>query len=233
MIYFGNTSLHLRDASRITTDRYGLDTGNVVFQCRRSDWQDNRPALGAAHPFANWLACEKVTTELQPGFAQFACEYAGVNGSTAPVYELEVGTSQEPIETHKDFVTSIGGKPSVPLNGAIFRDGEGNITKNDSLGMFDRFLLVVGGDRNPLAGVGSYLDPGQVTWTATYCTTSRPTSLAGVGHIGTPEGGAPSLGDGRNWLYVSLSYEKRGLCYKVKKTWRASARGGWRTEIYG
>ena len=232
MIYFGNSALHLRDSSRIATDRYGLDTGGVVFQCRRADWQTNRPALDAAHPFANWLTCEKVSTELQPGFAQFTCEYAGVNGTTAPVYELEVGTSQEPIETHKDIVTSIGGKPSDALNGAVFRDGEGNLTKNDALGIFDRFLLVVGGARNPLAGVSSYLDPGQVTWTATYCTTTRPSSLAGVGHIGTPVGGAPTLGDGRNWLYVSLNYEKRGLCYTVKKSWRASARGGWRTEIY-
>lgn len=235
---FGKTALHYRDSSRVVRDRYGLDSGNVTWQVARAVWQGNpsanTPALGDAHPFCNWMHAEKVTWDFVPGFVLFAAEYAGVNGSTTPVYELEMGASEEPIQTHPKFVSDIAGTPAVPANGAIFRDEEGNKTRDNMKGIFDRFrVLLDDGSPNPFGGVTGYLNP-QMTWTKTWITASKPNDLAQVGKIDTPEGAPPSLGGSRNWLYVALTYEERGggNCYKVKKAWRASGARGWNTTLY-
>ena len=53
-----------------------------------------------------------------------------------------------------------------------------------------------------------------------------------VGCVDFPEGNAPQLPTGRNWLYVGLVWEQRGLTYSVKKEWRASGRRGWNNDIY-
>ena len=235
MNYFGATGLVTKDSGTIVRDRYGMDKGTVVFQCRQDGWASHIPALGSAHPYAAWLACEKVAMTISPGIVLFACEYAGVNGATEPVYELEIGCSDEPIETHPKFVSDIGGSPASPSNGAIFVDVEtGSPTDDDTKGVFSRFTIIDGGVKNRFAGVSKYLDASQVTWTKTQVTTTRPTSVSIVGLIGTPAGSPPSLGSGRNWLYIGLGYEERGggTVFKVKQSWRASRLGGWITAMY-
>lgn len=234
-VFFGNAGLVVKDSGTIVRDRYGMDSGSVVYQTSRVDWAARIPALASAHPYASWLRCEKVAMTIAPGIVLFACEYSGVNGASTPVYELDEGVSEEPVETHPKFVTDIGGKPSSVLNEAVFVDAESGIqTDSDARGIFSRFKIVAGGVRNPYAGVSRYLDASQVTWTKTWVTTSRPSDASTVGLIASPEGSPPSLGTGRNWLYVGLGYEERGggTVFKIKKTWRASARGGWRTEMY-
>ena len=110
MNYHGASGLIVKDSGVISRDRYGLDAGSVVYQYRQdADWGSRIPAYGSAHPYAAWMKMEKVNISVNPGFVLFTCEYAGVNGSTEPVYDLEVGTAEEPIETHPKFVTSIGG----------------------------------------------------------------------------------------------------------------------------
>ena len=233
--YFGATGLVTKDSGTIVRDRYGMDQGGVVFQCRQDGWASHIPALGSAHPYAAWLACEKVAMTIAPGVVLFACEYAGVSGAADPVYELEIGCSDEPIETHPKFVSDIGGSPSSPSNGAIFVDVEtGAPTDDDEKGVFSRFTIMAGGDKNPYAGVSKYLDASQVTWTMTQVTSSRPSDVSELGTIDTPSGSPPSLANGRNWLYVGLSYEVRGggTVYKVKYSWRASRMGGWITAMY-
>ena len=233
---FGNLSgLTVKDSSTIVRDRYGMDSGSVVFQTGRTNWASRIPALGAEHPYASWLKCEKVAMTIAPGIVLFACEYAGVNGTAAAVYEAEFGCSDEPVETHPKFVSDIGGSPSSPAHGAIFVDVEtGEKTTDNTKGVFSRFTIMDGSVKNPYAGVSKYLDASQVTWTKTQVTSTRPASASGVGFIGTPAGSPPSLGSGRNWLYIGLGYEERGggTVFKVKQSWRASRLGGWITAMY-
>jgi hypothetical protein len=84
---------------------------------------------------------------------------------------------------------------------------------------------------NKKAGVDSYLTPG-TTWTEISFDTSRPTDVGDVGKIDNPAGPAPTLADSATWLFVGMSYTKRGKIYEIRKTWQASARGGWDTDIY-
>jgi hypothetical protein len=170
-------------------------------------------------------------------FALIMGEFAGMDPKkdeeSIPVYELQIGTSDEPIEVHPDFVTKIGGRPSRPLNGAYFIDpGTGDQTTDDKIGTFEKFVLIHNDEKNKLAGIMAYLDASEVIWRKKYTARSRPGDMGDVGTIDTPEGPNPNLGKGRNWLYIGMSYTERGDVFSVAKEWKGSARGGWNPLLY-
>ncbi len=143
-----------------------------------------------------------------------------------PTYELNGAVSEDPIQLHKDFVTTLAGTPSAPLNGAIFVDPEtGQPTTNDTIGVFDRF------GPGDLAGVEAYRVPSAV-WTEITFSTSRPSDLGDLGKIDSPSGPNPAFGEGRNWMYVGATYRKRGHIYEIRKSWELSGRGGFKPLIY-
>ncbi len=231
----GSTGLTHTHSSKIVTDRLNLDSGSATFQCLKANWASLKPAIGSVHPYAGHMACERITTTFAPGYAVFECEYAGCSAvppnTEVPIYEIEKSCSEEPIETHPKFVSTIGGKPSSVLHGATFKDYEtGEESKDDARGVFNRFTLLVGGARNPYAGCEKYLDAG-VIYSKSWAQNGIPTVGTDVGHIATPSG-APTLDTGRNWLYIGMTVEKRGNSYKVKQSWRASGANGWISAIY-
>lgn len=234
----GDNGLKEQDGAQIVTDDKGLSTGSMSWTCATDTAMSRAPKIGSVHPYASYLYMTKRTITLSKGVATIVGEYAGLEPNlgdqSGPVYELHIGVGEEPIQTHPDFVTKIGGKPSNPLNGARFIDPTtGDITKDDKLGVFDRFVAIVNGERNPFAPIESYLDASEITFREQYTSRARPSSLNGVGEIGTPPGAAPNPSRGRNWLYIGLTYSQHGRVFSVTREWRLSARGGWNQTIYG
>lgn len=227
--YFGRDGLILQPGGELTTDKYGLTTGQLKFLLKPGRL-DLLPVFNSAHPWANFCLLERRKTVQTPGWWTVVADYAGgEQDESEPEYELEVGTSREPIETSTRFVSHIAGKPSAPLNGAVFVDGTGHPTSDDALGVFDRFRATIDGARNELAGVTQYEAANQTHWVKSWTSRARPTDGGNVGKIDDPEGPAPNY-PGRNWLYLGLHYVRRGGAYSIRKIWRS---GDWSEKIYG
>jgi hypothetical protein len=142
-----------------------------------------------------------------------------------PVYELTPGTGTEPIETHPRFA-EFAGTPSAPLNGAIFRDANGNQTSVDDAGVFDRFLMT-----SAWAGCEAYLTPSGTVWSKSWVASAEPSS-AGVGITDSPPGSPPNFGGSYNWLTMPPSYSRRGRAYDCRQIWLLSGARGWNAELY-
>lgn len=156
---------------------------------------------------------------------QIDVEYRGVDPSVSyldslppPVYSMERSTSEDPIDSHKKFITDIGGTAAAPINGAKFDPVTGIFTGFDST--------------SPFRGQESYLIAGKV-WTKTYLSYSSPSSgeESQVGFIDSPDGG-PATPSGRDWLYLGLSSSKEGGIYRLQKSWLLSGPKGWNNIVY-
>lgn len=141
------------------------------------------------------------------------------SSSLEPIYELIGNLSQEALETNPDFVDVIGGTKDAPLNSAIF----------DSNGRFLGFPPDAG---NELGGIRSFLNP-QLTWRETkFKLSSTLDSIASMGKIHAPAGGAPTLPTPRNWLLTSFSQRRQGNNYQQTREWRSSGPRGWNSLLY-
>lgn len=233
--YYGLTNF-LEDQGRLTTDIFGLQTCTARFKYPAGIGFIGAPSLFDPHPNYSWLHLEHQEIDVAPGFTIFTNGYAGIAGGlseSTPIYEMSLGVSEEQIQLHPKFITSIGGRPSAPLNGAIFVDFEtGKKTTDDARGVFQEFLGIVGGERNLLGGISAFLSPNEFTWRERKVSNARPFDVSQVGYISTPVGPAPSVNFPRNWLYMGVSYEQRGLSYFINREWRASGRNGWNQIIY-
>lgn len=230
----GEQGLVLKQAS-MQTDKAGLSTGSATFTYNlvgaESVGPMPRPNGGDAHPKVAWLLCEKRNLTWGPGLATIQCEFAGLDpdaeDDTEPVFELNIGSGEVPIQLHPAFVTDLGGSPSAPLNGAIWVDSQGRATADDDVGIFERFAIT-----SDLKGVESFFDSNNVTWRMRYTSRYRPTDGGTVASIDTPQGDPPSFGNDRNWLYSGMTYSQRAGVFSVSKEWRLSLRGGWNALIY-
>jgi hypothetical protein len=233
---YGNQQLRLQPGSKVIMDNTGLATGTATWKAPRERAYDLAPKKGALHPYLKFLVLDRLEITFTESDAVIVGEFAGMApeaGDQQPVYELQIGVSEENVVLHPDFVTKIGGRPSRPLNGAVFiNPGTGNVTTDDRIGVFEKFSLIHKGEKNPFAGIEAYLDASEIVWRKKYTSRSRPNDIGKVGEIDNPEGPNPQLGRGRNWLYIGMSYSQRGNVYSVSKEWRASARGGWNKDLY-
>lgn len=218
----------LTSNGQLQTDRFGLSTATARWA--RLDIGGTAPGtpvvFGNAHPLWTYLDCDKVSISQTEHGWEAEANFFGVTGSPEPIYEVDHSTSEEPIETHKDFRTQLGGTPTNRLNGAKFdtdANGAGFIGFTDFKNDTDL--------ADAWRGIRSYLSPG-VVWRKNYVTKTLPSDFGDVGSIDVPEGNPPQLPTGRNWLYLGLVWEQRGITYSVKKEWRASGRRGWNPKIY-
>lgn len=211
-----------------TIDRYGVHSITRVEKVPADLFTSLILAPGTTHPRFTSMAISRATYSLMHGgrFYEVSYLYEGFVGSLPePTYELGSATSDEPIETHVDFTSTLAGTPAVPKNGAIFIDPEtGEISTDNAVGVFQEF------GPGSLLGVLSYREKA-ATWTKVSFATSRPTALGTLGEISAPEGPAPSL-TGRDWMLIEDSYRKRGFVYEQRKTWELSGRNGWNTLLY-
>lgn len=227
---FNRGRLILSEPGKLNTDRYGLSSAVAQWKTGRDDMQAAESlTLLSQHPIWTWLWMEKRTLEIDGGFLIITGEYCGIFGGATPaVYEACYASSEESIQTHPNFVSTLAGTASNPKNGAIFLDFEtGLASSDDTRGVFREFRTTIGTARNPLAGVTSFLSP-QVTVRKTQMSLS-PVSAVGVGTIQPP--GAPVAISG-NWLKTGASFIQRGRVYANTEEWRSSGRNQWNEDIY-
>lgn len=218
---------------RFETDRFGVDMVFLKVQIPDAIFPMSLLPYNAAHPrFSSTQLVKRSGSRDVPGFWTVGYTFEGFLFDTPePIYELSASLDQEPIECHPDFVSKIGGKPSAPLNGAVFvAPDTGLVSGDDDEGVFREFKATISGTVNKKGGVESYLVPG-AEWRVTEFSVNRPTSLRNIGERSSPDGPNPSL-SGHNWLMWSQTYQKRGGIYQITSTWKLSGRNGWDTDIY-
>lgn len=159
---------------------------------------------------------------------------------------VDFTTSQEPIESHPDFVTEIGGTPALPpanlppgtdpsiytgpLHGAFF-----DATTGEFLG-----FPVVDPDEptvfpSRFAGLRSYLMP-QETYTSSTVETEYPTQeeIATIGRVIKPDLPLPELPGNRNWLNTGIRVQNiANVYYRTQRTGMLSGPRKWLKEAYG
>ena len=230
----GAEGLVLSSAGEISADRAGLWTGSCQFSFPAGRI-DLVPEAGTAHPYVGFLVAERFRLAFERGLWRLSVEYAGAHREeTEAQYELSPGTGNEPIETHDRFLSHLAGKPSAPLNGAIFRDPEsGMVTRDDTPGkwQFDRFsVLETSGALNPFAGQEAFISQNNTVWTKSWTRRSPPSAYKV--HIMEPDGPNPNYGGATNWLALPIAYTKRGNVFACRAQWIASGRRGWNPLVY-
>ena len=209
----------------VQRDADGSLKATVIYLCRWDRVLQLMPRrFTGRHPDFNGMIVDTVqATREVPGIARLTVTYTGGAGSDGgpdgegeflPIEELSTATSQEPIETHADWSTAIGGTKDDPKNDSAWNDD----------GTFKKFKS---GSRHE--GVTAYLAPGG-TYTRTYMSTSKPTSIS-VGSIASPIG-APAVSGSYNWLSAGQTWSKQGGTYNVSESYMLSAAKGWNTTIY-
>lgn len=235
LTYHGKPGLHLQSGGELTTDKKGLVTGRLFYKVVPGRW-DLMPRVGSGHPLAPFAGVEKRTVRFTPGFWQVFCDYAGCETEESePVYDFNPGVGNEPIETIDNFVSQVAGKPSAPINGAIFRDpSTGNITTDDEVGMFDRFTTTRDGEANPWAGLVEYLAANNTSYLKSWTQRSKPGGASRpLEVVNEPPGNAPTFdGANYNWLKFPVAYSKRGFAYECRQMWLLSGPKGWNRVVY-
>ena len=215
----------------ISIDEKGVWTLKCTYECREDLAVRLTPKPQSAHRQYPFLLLNKATlSRTEGGMMRIDCEYVGLSPeyqageSSAVVYELSGGTSEEPIETHPRYADI----PEAELD--IIRHYFDNPKKDGAqptgLGALATELF-----QKKKRGIESYLAPGftfRKTW-------SQKTPLAAVGNIGkisTPDGPAPTLNAGYNWLLIDAGSKQVGGTHDCFQEWRVSGPGGWDTELY-
>lgn len=219
---------------RIESDRFGVDMLTLV-----EEVQETVGFRRLGEPHENYPAMTIIRRSAQRGVGKIwrvTYTYEGyIQNLPEPTYELTGSLDQQPIETHPDFF-EIAGKPSAPLNGAVFVDPtSGKPTSDDLAGVFREFRANLDGDTgaisNPKAGVDSFMDPGAMFTKTSFSEVAL--ALRDLGTIETPSGDqVPTLSD-RNWLLWEISSRRRGYITEIREVWKLSGRGGWDDDIYG
>jgi hypothetical protein len=234
--YHGKSGAILQPGGELVTDRKGLVTGRFAFKVRAGAWGD-MPQLNSVHPYALFASMERRVVRFEKGFWLVLGDYAGCEvEESEPAYDFNPGTGNEPIVTHDDFLTKIGGKPSAPLNGAIFRDQSGNVTTDDAEGSFDRFkLLKDDGTLNPWAGTEEFLTANNTVFTKSWTRRTKPAGASKpLQVVDQPPGGKAPTFDGANykWLEFPVAYSVRGSAYDCRQMWMLSGPRGWNRVVY-
>jgi hypothetical protein len=250
----------LPETCRLRQKRQGLTEGEAHFEItgplgNAQSLINALPKLNSQHPFSTNVYMEQRELIMLPYGVRAECRYAGVSDEDLdrPVYSLVVGTEEQPIEVHPKFESHIAGKPSDPLNGAIFVNESGALTISDLFGTFAGFTAMVKTGpttfiKNPFAGIESYLDVANITYRERYVTRDLPRDFdnnAGKIWVGPLPGPNPEF-QNRTWLYMGYSMEQRGASlkradpisrlqtvYDIARDWRLSMFGGWNNLIYG
>ena len=214
-------------ASEITFDYWGVG-GATEHYYTQFDSSVYLIQAKKFHPKFSWLKRKTASvTREEAGLCKVTINYEGIPPETNDkVYKVTNATSTEPIESHPDFVTKIGGKKGAKLHNAKFSDE----------GEFERFPILEenGTTKNKKAGVKSYLLAGIVyeeTWTVGSTGFWDSSIMTPVGQINTPPT-SPLFVTGRNWLLKSCDISEKGFGYLIVRKWRRSGPNLWDEDIY-
>lgn len=217
------TGLIIQPGRTLVLRQDGSATGQVKYRCDASAALSLAPAIGSPHPDSPVILCHDVSiTILENGIAEIVCDYLGIFRDPTD-YQIEFigNVAEEPIETHKNFVSEIGGSAASPKNKAQFDPEIGE------------FLCFPPDAPNDLGGVRGYLNPTSTVRVSWYTATSPNWGLYELGTISSPPGGIPTPPGSRNWIKTNWSRRDYGLIYQITEEYTASGEKGWNPLIYG
>lgn len=173
-------------------------------------------------------------TSGQGGFTRLTETFQGQSATRTLQQNATNSSSEEPIETNKNFLVSTDLSASiVDFAGGALTEGE-SVNATTGGAVFDgegRFLYFNKNAKGKLFGVTSYLNPN-LTYRRNFTTTTTP-SLTAVGKIVTPSSDFPSTVPSATWLCTGIQYIQRGQTFEVTHDFRSSDQKGWNEYVYG
>ena len=227
--------------------------GSESFKCTIEESYRLIPFEGSPCKFPGYefMSCSGVDVENdEGGNMRITVKYSGVteNGGDDPVtstanktYSISITNGEEDLITHfrykdliaeeKKIITNYSTGKYLSLSGTPykFQDGGDHV---ETAGF--EVTSVLGKELVDYIGKGvtRYLLPATI-WRASYTSKKAPSStiLNAVGKI-TSATGAPTLSNGRNWLFNGITTEQDGKVFKNTLEWQMSGPGGWDAKIY-
>lgn len=204
----------LVESGSVNEDKYGLATAGARWWVLEESKIGLVGNLNSNHPTYASLTCERKQVSSHTAGYYIDAFYAGIiGGPPAPVYELDIGVSQRPLQSHPNAATFIN-----TADGNSIFDGDGNFVKMSDTAPFG------------LAGMTHYEVPtliGRET-KIIRATGTGPAEMvlltASLGKIDVPPAGIIGLvntGTG-NWLLLGASIEPRGSVFYIKREWKFS-----------
>ena len=218
--HYGNAQALLQtDRTNVNYDDKGLVVGRAVWRGQAA----YPVGIGEGHPIDGTARAYRYGLSYAHGDYIFTnVDYIGlVNDPTDYYIEYSGTTTEEPIETHPDFVTKIGGTAANRKNKAWF---------DPVTGEFSHFPANAPQD---LGGVKGYLAP-RATARVSYYSYSKPEDIASLGNIDNPPVSLPTHDDeNANWLLASVSWkEYANVAYYITLEYYLSGRRGWNSLMY-
>jgi hypothetical protein len=193
---------------------------------------DGHPGL----PLPPELGSQTTAAVTEGDLAEITCTYAGAeerpeeDEKANAGYTMGLSLSEEPILSHiryKDLDAKERENIQLIISGKE-QDDQGNKLRDkvvsglgvEVLGKIDR-------------GQTSCYSP-RVTWRESWVR-DKPAAAAelnDIGNISNPNGPAPNLAGGRNWLLNGVTQTQEGKSFRLEMEWLASDRGGWDPDIY-
>jgi hypothetical protein len=227
-------------------NQFGIGKAVVVWKTVRSNLVNaltNYLYFGQEHPnFPNLLIKGRKGGGENGDIVFIECEYEGPigdldpgNPNPPPEYNTDISLSSEPIETHPryasgEFILAPNDLRVVQLWIDALGDSALNATSSIPSGWTAGQQDLA---KKKLKGITNYLRPG-IVYSINYVGSSVSSSkVNGVGKIVTSPSGAPSLTDGKSWLFVGYGWTRRGNAFAIAEKYQASGPGGWDVDLYG
>jgi len=189
----------------VQIDKEGKWTASQVFLCHRSSAVALMPRPGTPHPDIPFIAVSQSTVEFTEGdLAEVTCQYAGAEDKEEAaekanaVYSMGLSLSEEPLLSHHRY-KDLPEKEREALQ--LIQSGKDKDDQGNKLR--DKVESVLGIEvlAKIERGQTGYYSP-RVTWRESWVRNkpAKAAELNDIGNISVPNGPAPELAGGRNWL---------------------------------
>ena len=215
-----NDILELQAGWTLTEDFTNTLSGSAKFVVKKAQAFANPPKMGAPHPYNKDARIIAITLVGNKTSYDYDVQYFGLTANPSrPVYSYYSSLSEEPIETHPNFI-DFGGTADSPKPGAVF----------DADGLFLGFSDEAGDD---LTGVRGYLT-GSPSIRKTWFTTQAKKGLEDIGETRTIKPGViPGIDEDTTALKTNWSSRPIGLTYyEITEEFLLSGMGAWNPIIY-
>ena len=211
----GATLIYESDGTITGTAKYAYPQGSAV------------SIIGNIHPDDSRPTCVSELHEYDEVFQYVTGTFRGVWSSSNYRVDVQTGLQANPIETHPNFVSTLGGTPGSPLNGAVFD------TNGVFLGWPAGSSLNLGGVRYYLAAANTYRFTAATTSGGTVAT-----AIAATGQIASSiSAGGLTVSQANGFMLqnVTVDYQYVGAgvtVYTYTVVWVSTQPPGWNTSIY-